>query len=587
MKAFRRNVGRSNGKPQRGAFVILLLALACVIEAPALLSNTAAVLFTRTAATNGPVNTGARAVTGALALAEFASGVIPWYMPPRLTLARILHRQNLWNQAIQQYDLINASTPSAISLLEEGEVLRQGGRPVQALRLYQRSGYIGALELTRSKDPVVVAADKRLADIGRLYADAARQNYLFSHWQDAIATGNEALRWTTDSSIVSQASYITALAYKAMGNSRLALASLWRSLASGPGVIGDPRYNLVCQLVLVNLGTETSTSLAGRTFADELRCLQWLGRDRSVVERGTAWLVAPLRASGDTTETMNLIQCLVWESSSRLGSQSATGGALVSQSSTLGCDFPFPGTLQAVWPPPALTAMLTYKVDQPTANGRYLLAVVANPLDLDLGLPVAMQFYWLASAPPDAVQPGTEVTVSFARETNLAPDANFAYEHFLRLPLQAVLPIGYVRDMYYAPPATHTLATATVGSHDQEVLRLDNQDGPASASSGLTSYSFPVDDRREYVQGGLVSSTDANPLIGRAWAGPHIPETYSYVPSSSLMNGWTRIAGLVRPPRGATSGVIWLLNFRALGLATFSQLLYVPIPDTAWPNHRP
>lgn len=390
-------------------------------------------------------------------------------------------------------------------------------------------------------------------------------------WNDAYAPGRRALnrllarqrQWTD-----LQASY---------GRLRddevpPILAGIWRSLATNPAEDGDPRYDHMCTAVVRWLGP-ASGQRSATDLARLLRCQQWLGRDAEVAAGD--WLDRfPDAPASDAT----MLRCLVAESWQR------SRGAAQSEVGTLSCASPFDGRKEGRWSD-AVTPALAYPVRQVDREGRFLVGVVVNPVDLDLGLPVATHFYW--AAPPRAGEPWpatSQVHVTFARAINRVPNAGFAYERLLGAPTVGVLPIGYVRDLYGAPRSTRGLP-ANEGPDGGSALVLDNAAQPAGSSSGLTSYAFPVSAPDVYLQGAAVRNQGAGLFIGRSWVSVRGTHEYDYLPTAGL-HGWERVAALTVPPPGTRTGEVWLINYEKPGTASFDQLFMLPLPPAAKPAGR-
>lgn len=475
-------------------------------------------------------------------------------------LARLLTADGRLEEAQAAYASL-ASERDLIAMLGQARLLVKLRRPGEALEQYRDSGLLDEARARRREELATWHHEPAETEIAAAYLELARQEIQKNRWDLAASAGEEAFWWTSSPSARSDAAAAVAAAEVANGRTTEALRALWRSVSARPGSNSDTRYAMLARLIIRQvLSDGRLDALPWQQFAYVLRCRQWLGEHEAVVAAGQQWL----RASSDVARQpagVSVVRCLVEESLSTR--------TLRKPNSDVRPCLPASGDIRDAASVRSVGLTILYPVKDRLPDGRFLVAVAVNRVDLELGLPVAAYFYWSSV--------GTSVDhVTFLREANRAPNAGFEYDRVLGGPEHDAIPLGYERDIYHAGPGTRALGVwdAVDG---QVVLELRNQALGTAGASGLASFAFCVNPSMVYVQGGRVRAAHAGLYLGRAWITNPRRETYGYTATLDQCD-WKLVGGLVTPPSEAEAASIWALNYHAEGTAAFDDLIFLPIP---------
>jgi tetratricopeptide (TPR) repeat protein len=560
-----------------------------VLCVPFLLTNTAMVLLlpamvekTDSGARTFPWRGGQDAATRTSErLLRLALAWQPQYGAARRGLGRVLEQQGRWEEAAEAYAALGQGTDDPVSARRRATILDRMGRPDLAFSILETSGYWNTLLALRAKAETA-PSDARFREASDLLADLAVYRLAAGDNRGAATAGEQALELTDLPGAISAVAHTISDAHLRSGDAGLALAYLWLSLSAEPGSVDDGRYDDVCRLVVSQL---TSQARDLRLSSDRdtlylLRCYQRLGQHAAVVRVGEEWEDQARRGALEGPSIRH-VRCLAAESRRAMDGSVGSGADSAEAGLIRECVMPFTGPMSG----PADVAdslMPTYALTSRVCQGSALVSARVNALDLELGLPPAVHLYWTNSQPVAKPDDGTDdLTVTYARVKNLAPNAGFEF-HGLGPSLPSAVErtgiLGYARDIYAAPESTRALGARGSDGPFGAALLLENREGVLS--SGLSSYPVPVRPGSTYLQGGYVRSADGGLLLGRRWITAPPREDYGYVEGVQVQSDWRPAAAVLKPPTDATGVETWLLNFRSRGIAAFDQVVFLELPDT-------
>ena len=217
-----------------------------------------------------------------------------------------------------------------------------------------------------------------------------------------------------------------------------------------------------------------------------------------------------------------------------------------------------------------------YKVGQKVGEDWVLVGYDLDEEALKMWSETTIWLYWQPSKPVEMKKPGWhwagERWVEVREVRNLVPNGGFEWD----LKVGPAYPYGWPSGIYKAPLECHELVVDERNGEKTKCARLSNSQTYQSTS--FASIEIPIKPGAIYLQAGWIKSEGGKGYLGRRWMGK-IEEKppYNYVVRGVKAESWTHYAGIARPPEGATSCHLWLLNYKSTGKVYFDDILFVEL----------